>query len=201
MPGQATEFAPGAELTDAGGGQRTLEMRAAVLRKPGEPVGIETVLEHASVLRVQARGAIHQHPGHAAAPRGFAQRRVAGATRAACPARRHEAERDVVAGRHRGDALAHAHDHARAFVSEHHRPAAGAERPVGQVDIGMTDARRRHPHEHLAATRRRERHALHFHRPPWLAQHRRTHLDRGRPLRLGRRGGHHERVSHRRRQS
>ena len=45
MPGQATELAPAAQLTaEAKDGQSTLEMRAAVLREPGKPVAIETVL-------------------------------------------------------------------------------------------------------------------------------------------------------------
>src|SRR6478672_2136800 len=64
LQGQATEFAPGAELTGAGAGQRTLEMRAAVLREPGKPVAIETVLldppKRGEVLvRVAAAGVCH----------------------------------------------------------------------------------------------------------------------------------------------
>jgi S-(hydroxymethyl)glutathione dehydrogenase / alcohol dehydrogenase len=64
LQGQATEFAQGAELTDAGAGQRTLEMRAAVLREPGKPPAIETVLldppKRGEVLvRVAAAGVCH----------------------------------------------------------------------------------------------------------------------------------------------
>ena len=64
MPGQATEVAPAAQLTDAGAGQRTIEMRAAVLREPGKPVAIETVLldppKRGEVLvRVAAAGVCH----------------------------------------------------------------------------------------------------------------------------------------------
>jgi S-(hydroxymethyl)glutathione dehydrogenase / alcohol dehydrogenase len=64
LPGQATEFAPGAQLTDAGAGQRTLEIRAGVLREPDKPVAIETVLldppKRGEVLvRVAAAGVCH----------------------------------------------------------------------------------------------------------------------------------------------
>jgi S-(hydroxymethyl)glutathione dehydrogenase/alcohol dehydrogenase len=64
LPGQATELAPTAQLTDAGAGQQTLEMRAAVLREPGKPVAIETVLldppKRGEVLvRVAAAGVCH----------------------------------------------------------------------------------------------------------------------------------------------
>ncbi|MGZ4283685.1 MAG: zinc-binding dehydrogenase [Solirubrobacteraceae bacterium] len=64
MPGQATELARAAQLTDAEAGQRTLEMRAAVLREPGKPVAVETVLldppRRGEVLvRVAAAGVCH----------------------------------------------------------------------------------------------------------------------------------------------
>jgi S-(hydroxymethyl)glutathione dehydrogenase / alcohol dehydrogenase len=64
LPGQATELAPATQLTDAGTGQRTLKMRAAVLREPGKPVAIETVLLEAPkrgevLVRVAAAGVCH----------------------------------------------------------------------------------------------------------------------------------------------
>jgi S-(hydroxymethyl)glutathione dehydrogenase / alcohol dehydrogenase len=64
LPGQATEFAPAAQLTDPTEGQRTIEMRAAVLREPGRAVAIEHVLldppKRGEVLvRVAAAGVCH----------------------------------------------------------------------------------------------------------------------------------------------
>jgi len=55
-------------------------------------------------------------------------------------------------GHLRPDAL----DHAGALVPEHHRPAAVAEVALGQVQVGVADACRRDPHEHLAVAGRVE---------------------------------------------
>jgi S-(hydroxymethyl)glutathione dehydrogenase / alcohol dehydrogenase len=64
LPAQATEPAPATRLALATDAQRPIEMRAAVLRRPGRPVAVETVLlappRRGEVLvRVAAAGVCH----------------------------------------------------------------------------------------------------------------------------------------------
>ena len=79
---------------------------------------------------------------------------------AAPTARGHEAERHVVAHDNVDDVLADRLYDARALLTEHHRPAAAAERPICQVHVGMTHARSRNPHQHLTAAGRGQHHRL-----------------------------------------
>ena len=130
----------------------------------------QAVLEHGPVDSLQPRAPVHQHPGDAVARRRLAQRPPPGPAGAARAARGHEAERHVVAGDQVDDVLADRLDHARALVAEHHRPPPRAEPPVGEVDVGMTHAGGRDPHQHLAAAGRGQHHGLGRDRPAGLAQ-------------------------------
>jgi hypothetical protein len=81
--------------------------------------------------------------------------------------------------------LPHRLDDPGALVTEDHGPAIRAQQAVGQVNIGMADPGRRHPHEHLVSARRVEQHRFDGDRPSRLTQDNRLHHDRaglgGRP--------------------
>jgi len=60
-------------------------------------------------------------------------------------------ERDLVAG-HKPDHLVSDRLHRpRSLMTQHQGPTTVAKRTVGQVQVGMTHARRRYTHEHLIA--------------------------------------------------
>ncbi|MCY1420372.1 hypothetical protein D9M71_359880 [compost metagenome] len=61
----------------------------------------------------------------------------------------------MVAHRHRGDALAHHFDDATTLVAEDAGEHAFGVRPGQGVGIGMADAGRHDPHQHLAGLGRR----------------------------------------------
>ena len=84
----------------------------------------------------------------------------------------------MIADREAGDVLAQRLDHPGALVAEDHRPAARAERAVGEVQVGVADAGGRDPDQHLAGTRSFEQHPLGADRLARLAQHAGAHLDR-----------------------
>ncbi len=66
----------------------------------------------------------------------------------------------MIADREAGDVLAQRLDHPGALVAEDQRPAARAERAVGEVQVGVADAGGRDPDQHLAGTRSFEQHPL-----------------------------------------
>src|SRR5207245_6934152 len=84
-----------------------------------------------------------------------------------------EAKCDAVSRADMRHARADLLDDPGAFVAEHHRPATPAERALCEMEIGVADARRRDPYEHLVVARRIELDLLDAHRPPRLVQHNR----------------------------
>ena len=92
----------------------------------------------------------------------------------------------MVARRERRDALADALDDARALVAEHGRRIAGRVGAGGGVEVGVADAARDEPHEHLARLRLGEVELLHLERRAELLQHGGADLHRrDSKLRLG----------------
>ena len=89
----------------------------------------------------------------------------------ALAALRREERDDVVALGERGDALADALDDARALVAEHRRRVAGRVGARGRVEIGVADAARDEPDEHLAGPRLGEVELLHLERRAELLEH------------------------------
>ena len=70
------------------------------------------------------------------------------------------------------DAVADALDDARALVPQHRRRVAGRVGARGGVEVGVADAARDQPHEHLAGLRLRQVELLHLERGPELLEHR-----------------------------
>ena len=138
----------------------------------------QRMLEHGAVGRVQARAPLQQQARGAVAGRRSAQRPVSRAARLTDTARRHEAKRDVIARSESVDVLSDRLDDARSLVAEHHRPAAGPEPAVRQMQVGVADARGGDAHEHLATPRRLQQHRLDAHRTTRLAEHASPHVNR-----------------------
>ena len=107
----------------------------------------------AAVRAAQPRGSVHQGARQRSAPAGSHRFRLPRRHARQFAAGRDEAERDVVAGRDPADVGLRSPHHAGALMAEHHRPAAAAQVAVGQVHVGVTDARR--PRRGRAPRRRR----------------------------------------------
>jgi hypothetical protein len=84
----------------------------------------------------------------------------------------------VIPRRDPDDILANRLDDARALVAQDHRPSTGPEGAVGQMEIRVTDSRRRHTHKHLAPAGRVEQDRLDADRVAGLAQDDRLNGDR-----------------------
>ena len=133
--------------------------RLAVAREARRPVG-----EVAEPLLVADRDAAVRPP--------------AAAVDALAALRREERD-DVVAGRDERDARADALDDTRALVAEHARHVSGRVGARGRVQVGVTDAARREPDEHLALLRLREVELLDDERLSELLEHGGADLHRG----------------------
>ena len=136
--------------------------RLAVARQPGRPVG-----QVALALLLADREA-EVGPRRAAVD--------------ALAALRREERDDVVARGQRRDALADSLDHAGALVPEHRRRVAGRVGAGGRVEVGVADAARDEPDEHLARLRLREVELLHLERLRRTARARRRGSSPDRPL-------------------
>ena len=79
----------------------------------------------------------------------------------ALAALRREERHDVIAGLDRGDTLGNALDDPGALVPEHGGRVAGRVRPRRGVEVGVADAARDEPHQHLAGLRLGEVDLLH----------------------------------------
>ena len=142
----------------------------------GEARDPEPVLEDGAVGGAQPGAPVEQRAGERPRAGDLAERPPAGAAGAALSACGHEAEHDMVPDDEARDVLADGLDDARPLVAEDDRPAAVAQRPVGEVDVGMADACRGDTDQHLAAPGRIERHLLDRDRQPRFAHHARPHL-------------------------
>ena len=85
----------------------------------------------------------------------LAEVRPAGTAALALAARGHEREHDVVAGPHALDAGPDLGHDARRLVADHERQRLG-QVAVDDVQVAVTDAAGRDPHEHLSGLRRRQ---------------------------------------------
>ena len=133
--------------------------RLAASREAGRPVG-----EVAEPLLVANRDA---------------PVRPAAAAVDALAALRGEERDDVVAGLDERHALADALDDARALVPEHARHVSGRVGARGGVQVGVADAARSEPHEHLALLRLREIDLVDDERLPEFLEHGGADLHRG----------------------
>jgi hypothetical protein len=93
----------------------------------------------------------------------------------ALAALRREERHDVVAGRERRDAVAHALDDAGALVPEHGRRVTRGVRSRGREEVGVADAAGDEPDESLARLRLGELHLPHGERCAEVLQHRGAH--------------------------
>ena len=158
-----------------------------ILGKAGDG---QAVLQDGAVAGAQPRGAVGQIAGDRLAPDRLAQGAPSRPARRAHPARRNHGEHHVVARCDSGDSVADGLHDAGALVAQHHRPAAGAEAAVSEVDVGVADPGRGDPDEHLAGPWRRQLHRLDRRHPPGLTQDAGPHRQRrpGLESAQGRRG-------------
>jgi hypothetical protein len=99
----------------------------------------------------------------------------------ALAALRREERDDVIARRHRCDAVAYPFDNACAFVAEHCRDVAGRIRARRRVEVGMANAARDETNEHFAGARLGELDLLDRERGTKLLENRGAHLHAPQP--------------------